>query len=562
MINEEEIKKSAVRNAFLHDGKARTSSVVSEMLGKDKGLVKEMQELKKAADSAVLEVNSMSVEKIKELAESFGLNEGGAEEKEKTGLKPLPNGEKGVVLRLPPEPSGYMHWGHALSFTINYLYKEMYHGKLWLRFEDTNPNLVEEEFVKNFEESLAWLGIKWDEKKFISSDMDKIYEFAEQLIQKGKIYACSCDADTIKENREKGTECEHRNRTIEENLELWNSAKNGKFNDGEITFRFKGNMGDKDSALRDPNLMRVIKTEYKPYTVWPLYDFASVIEDELCGITHVLRSNEFKTTLQSKLRKELGFKEPYIIQYSRFNFKGTLTSKRKVRELINQGYIKNWHDIRLATISSMKRRGIQPAAIKNFLTEVGYSSSEHEYNLEMLLTFNRRIIDSSAKRLFFVPNPIKLTVKDAQPVKAKLQFHPSGNLGFREVQTNGVFFVNRSDFVSMDIGDVIRLKDLYSIEILDKEDELITCKMHSIEHNEGEKIVQWVTEQNVPITVTKVGDLLNEDGSFNQNSLTEVNGVAEREYKDLVEGQIVQFERFGFCRLDDKGKNRMIFVSR
>jgi glutamyl-tRNA synthetase len=114
----------------------------------------------------------------------------------------------------------------------------------------------------------------------------------------------------------------------------------------------------------------------------------------------------------------------------------------------------------------------------------------------------------------------------------------------------------------MDIGDVIRLKDLYSIEILDKEDELITCKMHSIEHNEGEKIVQWVTEQNVPISVTKVGDLLNEDGSFNQNSLTEINGVVEKTYEDLEEGQIVQFERFGFCRLDDKEKGRMIFVSR
>ena len=562
MIAEDEIKKSALRNAAVHNGEARLSSVISELLGKDKSLVKEMNELKTLAEKAVNDVNSLGKEKIMKLAAEMNLINNKENEKEKKGLKPLPGADKKVVLRLPPEPSGYMHWGHALSFTINYLYKEMYNGKLWLRFEDTNPNLVKDEFVKNFEESIKWLGIKYDEKKFISEDMEKIYGFAEKLIKEGKAYACACSSDEIKKDRSLKKECQHRNNPIEENTLLWEKAKEGKAGTGEMTFRFKGDMEDKDASLRDPNIMRVIKTDYKPYSLWPLYDFASVIEDELCGITHILRSNEFKANLQTRLRKELGFHEPYVIQYSRFNFEGTLTSKRKVRELIKQGYIKDWHDIRLATIYSMKRRGIEPEAIREFVKEVGYSSSEHEYSLDMLLTFNRRIIDGSAKRLFFVPNPVKLSVEDAIAEKVKLPFHPSNDLGYREIQTNGKFFIDRGDVVSLDIGDTFRLKDLCSVEIIDKENELVTCRMHSKEHEPGEKIIQWVTEQNIPIKAIKVGNLLNEDGTFNEKSLTEVEGMAENTVKDIEEGQVVQFERFGFCRLDNKNKGEFIFVSR
>ena len=562
MISEEEIKKAAIKNAAMHNGEARIGSVISEILGKDKQLVKEVDSLKILAEKAVKETNSLSKEEIMKLAADMHLLNSKENDSEKKGLKPLPGADKGVVLRLPPEPSGYMHWGHALSFTINYLYKEMYNGKLWLRFEDTNPNLVKEEFVKNFEESIKWLGIKYDEKKFISDDMEKIYKFAEKLIKDGKVYGCTCSSDEIKKNRNVGEECQHRNNSIEENMSLWEKAKKGQFGTGEITFRFKGDMKDKDAALRDPNIMRVIKNDYKPYNLWPLYDFASVIEDELCGITHILRSNEFKANLQTRIRKELGFHEPYVIQYSRFNFEGTLTSKRKVRELIKQGYIKDWHDIRLATIYSMKRRGIQPEAIREFVKEVGYSSSEHEYSLEMLLTFNRRVIDGSAKRLFFVPNPVKLLVEDATEEKVKLPFHPSNDLGYREIQTNGKFFVDRTDLSSLDIGDTLRLKELYSVEIIDKENDLVTCRIHSREHKPGEKIIQWVTEQNEKIKVILVGNLLNADGTFNEKSLTEIEGFAEKTVNELEEEQIVQFERFGFCRLDKRNKKEFIFISK
>jgi glutamyl-tRNA synthetase len=558
---DDEIRRIALKNALAHGGKASPGSVFSAAIGADKSLLKDPKSLKERIDAVISDINSKSLAELEKEAASSGV-ETKAKKEEKTGLKDLPDTGNGVVLRLPPEPSGFMHLGHMISFMINYLYKKKYNGKLWLRFEDTNPNLVKEEFVRNFEEGIKWLGIEWDQKKFISEDMDKIYGFAESLIKEGKAYACACSSEEIKKNRNLEKECQHRNNSIDENMSIWKKSKDGKAETGEMTLRFKGDMKSKDASLRDPNIMRVIKTDYKPYNLWPLYDFASVIEDELCGVTHILRSNEFKANLQDTLRKALGFRKPSVIQYSRFNFQGTLTSKRKVRELIKQGRIKDWHDIRLATISSMKRRGIRPEAIRDFVEEVGYSVSEHEYSLDMLFTFNRRIIDNDAKRFFFVPNPIKLVVQDAAAEKVRLPFHPSNDIGYREIQTNGTFFIDKSDVVSLDVGDTFRLKELYSIEIVDKEDELITCRMHSKEHQQGEKIIQWVTEQNIPVKVTKVGNLLNEDGNFNEKSLTEINGIAEKMAEGIEEGQIVQFERFGFCRMDEKSKNAFIFISR
>lgn len=558
---DDEIRRIALKNALAHGGKASPGSVFSAAIGADKSLLKDPKSLKERIDTVISDINSKSLAELEKEAASSGV-ETKAKKEEKTGLKDLPDTGNGVVLRLPPEPSGFMHLGHMISFMINYLYKKKYNGKLWLRFEDTNPNLVKEEFVRNFEEGIKWLGIEWDQKKFISEDMDKIYGFAESLIKEGKAYACACSSEEIKKNRNLEKECQHRNNSIDENMSIWKKSKDGKAETGEMTLRFKGDMKSKDASLRDPNIMRVIKTDYKPYNLWPLYDFASVIEDELCGVTHILRSNEFKANLQNTLRKALGFRKPSVIQYSRFNFQGTLTSKRKVRELIKQGRIKDWHDIRLATISSMKRRGIRPEAIRDFVEEVGYSVSEHEYSLDMLFTFNRRIIDNDAKRFFFVPNPIKLVVQDAAAEKVRLPFHPSNDIGYREIQTNGTFFIDKSDVVSLDVGDTFRLKELYSIEIIDKENELITCRMHSKEHQQGEKIIQWVTEQNIPVKVTKVGNLLNEEGNFNEKSLTEINGIAEKMAEGIEEGQIVQFERFGFCRMDEKSKNAFIFISR
>lgn len=555
------IKAALLRNAIDHGGKADPKVVLSKLIGSDKSILNDIDAVKKRLFAAAKELNSKNMYELEQMCKDFGIKR---EEKQahKEGLKPLPDTGGKIVLRLPPEPSGYMHIGHAISFTINYLYKEKYNGFLWLRFEDTNPELVKPEFVEDFKKGIEWLGIKYDRSKFISDDMEKIYGYAEKLISNGMAYICTCDADRIKNDREKMKECGHRENTQDNNMAMWVRAKEGGMETGSAVLRFKGNMKDKDASLRDPNIMRIIKTDYKPYSVWPLYDFASVVEDEMCGVTHILRSNEFKSSLQARLRSALGFRVPTVMQYSRFNFKGTLTSKRKVRELIRQGHIKGWDDVRLATISAIRRRGIQPEAIREFVKEVGYSSSEHEYNLEMLFTFNRRIIDGKAKRFFFVPNPIRLEVKDAPHESIRLPFHPSEKLGYRDVQIDGKFFVDKADVASMKTGDAFRLKELYSVKLTAKHSDGITCEIYSKEHVEGEKIIQWVTEKNVPLKVIKIGDLLKENGEFNRDSMNEIHGIAEEGTNEIEEGQIVQFERFGFCRMDDKSRSVLIFISR
>ncbi len=557
-----EIRKVAIKNALDHEGKANESAVFSKIVGMDKSVLKDVKALKDRIHSTIIDVNKLSIEEQRVEALRTGINTERNKPAERTGLKDLPGVNGKVVLRFPPEPGGFMHLGNAIAAMINYLYKERYGGKLWLRFEDTNPNKVGEKFIKSFRDGLAWLGIKYDEEKFISSDMDKIYSAGEKLLESEKAYVCMCTPEEVKSFRFKGEECEHRIHTIEENRHLWNFAMDGKIEPGKAFVRFKGNMKDKDLALRDPTIFRIIKTDYKPYLLWPTYDLASIIEEDICGVTHILRSNEFKVSLQNKLREALGIKSPVIVQFSRYNFKGTPFAKRMLRDLIEKGFVGGWDDIRLPTISAIKRRGIMPEAIKEFTLSVGYSESKHEYGWDLLLTLNRRIIDSSSKRYFFVSSPTKLHIEGAGSKTVKIPMHPSVDIGFRQIETNGEFMIDGNDARSLSNGSLLRLKDLYTVKVEKIGKDGIFAKFVSDKILGEEKIVQWVTEDSVPIRITIVDRLLNDDGSFNADSLKTLDGLAEASSESIKEGETVQFERFGFCILDNRDSNSFIYISR
>lgn len=560
-----EILKIAIKNAIDHEGKASEGAVISKVIGQDKSVLKEIEKLKAEVSRIVGEVNTKTYPQLLDMADEAGMDLSEKKPVEPSlELKPLPNVKGRVVLRLPPEPSGYMHFGHAISFMINYLYREKYNGKLWLRFEDTNPKLLNkmDEYVDSFEEGLKWLGVKWDEKKFISSDMELIYSYGEKLIQDSMAYVCLCTVEEIKAKRLTGNACKHREQSIGKNIELWGELKSGKMNDGEAIVRFKYDMDSKDFALRDPSIFRIIKNDYKPYSLWPIYDFASVIEDHVCGVTHILRSSEFKVNVQDKLREAMDLNHPNILQYGRYNFKGTPFSKRKIRALIKEGYIRGWEDIRLPTLTAIRRRGIQPEAIKEFVLSVGYSGSQHEYSWDLLFTLNRRIIDERAKRFFFVSDPVSLNVVGAKEAEARLQSHPSKELGLRIIKTSGKFFIERKDLENVKVGDVIRLKDLYDIKLKEKTGAGAVAEFCSSEFDGKEKIIHWVTDDNVKTKVTIVGALLNDDESFNKDSLKVVDGLGERSLQQVKKGDIVQFERFGFCILDDDKTRDFIFISR
>ncbi|MCD6235419.1 MAG: glutamate--tRNA ligase [Thaumarchaeota archaeon] len=554
--------KWALKNAVDHDGKALAGPVIAKILGEKPELKKSIREVKEAAEKAVEKVNKLEPEEQRRLLEEIApdlLEAKKAEEEKK--LPPLPGAEKGkVVTRLPPEPSGYMHIGHAMSGFLNYLYARMYDGKVWLRFEDTDPRKVKLEYYESFRRGYRWLGIEWDYEKNNSDDMELFYKYAEQLIKSGKAYVCTCSAEKMRRLRAAGEECEHRKRGVDENLHLWNEMLAGAFGEGEATLRLVGDMKSKNTTMRDPVLFRIINHPHpltgSKYRVWPLYDFAVSIEDYLCGVTHVLRTSEFalRDELQNYIRSLLGMRNPIYIEYSRFEFKGTPVSKRKLRAVIESGLASSWDDPRFPTIEGIRRRGIVPEAIKEFtITQTGFSYAKREYDWSLLFAVNRKILDPRARRLFFVPNPVKLVVEDAPKVSVEAPYHPDrSELGSRRIEAGNSFYVPREDFEKAAEGRLIRLKYLMNVRILEKREGLVKAEFAGREVVKNVKIVQWVPADDFVDVEVLVPGPLYLDGEVNPESLRKVMGVGEPAVKTVKPGEVVQFERFGFCRRDSE----------
>ncbi|MCW1291758.1 MAG: glutamate--tRNA ligase family protein, partial [Candidatus Rehaiarchaeum fermentans] len=273
------------------------------------------------------------------------------------------------------------------------------------------------------------------------------------------------------------------------------------------------------------------------------------IEDYLDKVTHIIRSNEFKNSVQNLIREYLNFTKPTIIQYARFNFEGTPFSKRKIRELISQGKISSWEDLRLPTMSSIERRGILPQAIKEFVIRNGYSESSHTYEWESLLTLNRKILDPISKRLFFVIDPVKININYDGEIE--IPYHPTQNLGKRKIKVNGFVYISKND---LEYDKLLRLKDFVSVRINKDNTAVIVSK----EKIGNEKIIQWVGNDFLNAKLVKINELLKGE-DINPESLKEYDGFLESNGSLLSEGEIVQFERIGFARLDNKEKNVFIY---
>ncbi len=549
------IEEGALLNASKHGGRAEVGAVVGRILAEYPELRKAPGEVAKTVQSVVKRVNQMDIAKQEALLkERYPGAERPAHKEGRVGLPPLPNAVKGkTAFRLPPEPSGFMTIGHAMAFTVNYLYKEEYDGELWLRFEDTNPKKVAPRYYENFRSGAKWLGIEWDHEKNVSDDMEAIYPYGMKLLEEGKAYACSCDAAKVKKLRFAGEACEHRDSPEGSNLRVWDELLAKKHREGEYVIRFKGDMQNLNYSLRDTNIFRVIDQPHPltgdRYSLWPTYDVANAVEDEICGITHILRSSEFRNELQQLIRVALGFRSPEVIQFSRFNFKGTPVAKRLLRPLVEQKLVSGWDDPRMPTVDGLKRRGITPEAIRDFTLRVGYTKTEHEYDWSILMSINRKLLDPRSKRVFFVPDPVELDVEGAPRRKVMIPFHPEKDLGGREIEAAGKYFVSKADIQGMKKGDTFRLMDLYNVE-------LISRGLKPVAKYEGDELVremkkiQWVTKDNVEVELIEPGLLFDEEGSFNKDSLEQRSGLAEAAFGSLKVGEIVQFPRVGFCRVD------------
>jgi glutamyl-tRNA synthetase len=393
-------------------------------------------------------------------------------------------------------------------------------------------------------ENLSWLGVRWVKLHYASDHMDDFLTAAETLIKNEKAYMCSCSPEKIKESRMKSIPCGCRSKTIDENLADW--KKFPEMDEGEAILRLKIDLKHKNSTMRDPAIFRVIKAAHArhgtKYKIWPMYDLQTSVMDGINKITHRMRSKEFemRNELQRWIQNELGYDETQIYEFARFNMTGVLSSGREIREQISHGKLLGWDDPSLTTIVALRRRGFLPEAIKNFVVGTGMTKSESTLTWDDLIIQNKRLLDKSSDRYFFVENPVKITIKKAPSLIVELKKHPELEKGYRKFTTNTEFYISRKDHDEMKDGELWRFMDC--LNFTKKKDEFI---FDSIEHErfkkKGKKIIHWLpaNDNNIPITIL-------------MPDKRTVEGIAEKDIIDIEEDQVIQFERFGFCRFDNK----------
>jgi len=561
----ETIRKIALLNAVRHDGKAQTGPVIGKILGEKPELKTKVKELSALVNAIVKEINSLSIEEQKHIVEEEWpealVREKVEEEKH---LPPLPNANRyaQVVTRFSPNPDCVLHLGSARAIILCHEYARMYKGKFILRFEDTDPKLKRPvlEFYDRIREDLAWLECKPDEEYIQSDRIPIYYEFAERLLREGNAYICTCPPEQFRKKILAAKPCKCRDLPPEEQLERWQRMLKGNYKEGEAVFRIKTDLNHPNPAVRDWPALRIIDSEKYPhprvgskYNVWPLYNFACGLDDHLMGVTHIIRGKEHLTNMvrQEYMYKHLGWQYPEAIHYGRLKITGASLSKSKIVQGIREGLYKDWDDPRLATFAALRRRGITPEAIKKMIIDVGPKTSDVILSWENLYAYNRKILDASADRYFFVENPIELTVKQIpKEFKARLPLHPEHpERGFREytIKPEGdehivTFWVSKKDMEVSKIGSIIRLMELFNVKIEKVQAYSAEASFISESYEEARKVraqlIHWIpVGEDMPCQVVMPDATLAE-------------GIAENVCRKLKPNTIIQFERFGFVRID------------
>jgi len=366
-----------------------------------------------------------------------------------------------VHTRFPPEPNGYLHIGHAKSICLNFGLAAEFGGKCNLRFDDTNPCKEEVEYVESIIEDVRWVGFDWEDRLFYASDyFDQLYDWAVQLIKAGKAYVCDLSADQVRAYRgtltEAGWESPYRNRSVEENLDLFERMKAGEFPDGARTLRAKVDMASPNLNMRDPVMYRILHAEHHrtgdKWCIYPMYDFAHGQSDSIEGITHSICTLEFEDhrPLYDWYLDELGVYHPQQIEFDRLNLTYTVLSKRKLLTLVQKGYVRGWDDPRMPTISGIRRRGYTPEAIRNFCGRVGVSKTNGTIELSLLEHFVREDLNKRAPRVMAVVRPLRVVIDnypEGQVEEMEAVNNPEdASMGTRKVPFTRVLFIEQDDF--------------------------------------------------------------------------------------------------------------------
>lgn len=505
-----------------------------------------------------------------------------------------------IITRFPPEPNGYLHIGHAKSICLNFGLANEFNGKVNMRFDDTNPLKEDEEYVNSIKEDVKWLGFNWDNLFFASDYFDEMYKRAIVLIKKGKAYVCDLSQEEIRETRgtltEPGKESPYRNRSVEENLELFEKMKNGEFKDGEKVLRAKIDMSSPNINFRDPVIYRIAHSTHHntgdKWCIYPMYAFAHPLEDAIEKITHSICTLEFEDQrpLYDWVVRECEMEAtPRQIEFARLNLTNTVMSKRKLKQLVDEGVTDGWDDPRMPTISGVRRRGFTPEAIRAFCNEIGVAKADSTVDSRLLDHFLREDLQQKAPLAMAVLKPLKLVITNYPEGQTEMleveNMAKNEEAGTRMVPFSRELYIERDDFMEEPVkkyrrffvGNEVRLKGAYFVKCTDfvKDENGEIVEIHGTYDPEtksgsgftGRKVkgtVHWVDANNcVPCEFRLFEPLIldndpeNEGKHFldqiNPNSLEVLQGYVEpTQIKDAKPLDKFQFVRNGFYSVDTK----------
>ncbi len=569
-MDEEQIKKilwiNGLKNAVKFNGKPNRKAIMGKLMAERKDLRSLVKKVNPLLDDIIAQINKISFQdqklKLLQLDPNALIKE--KSEKEIKTLPELPNLDKynKLIMRLAPYPSGALHIGNARMIILNDEYVKKQNGELYLFFDDTigSPKSLRDspkakyvllEAYELIEEGLKWLGVEYSKIYYKSDRLEIYYEYCEKLIKDNIAYVCFCSAKNFKEKyKNKKEECPHRSSSIEKNLEEWQNMLNHKYYETEAVVRLKTGMTQKDPALRDQIIMRISEATHpkvgKKYIVWPMLEFSWAIDDYLVKITHILRGADLikEDFIEDFIWNHFKWRKAEFLHYGRIKFTDMKLSKTDARNKIQSGQFKGWDDPRTWSLQSLKKRGIQPEALRDALLNLGMSMSGINFSVNWLYSKNQDIIDELSDRYFFVENPVKLCI-DKVPFKeiiAKPLLLPSkpekGKRKIICIMKNQELVVNISfsDAKKITSDTIIRLKDLMNVKIkeINLSENIIKTEYHSQELERDFSIIQWVPD-NEYLNIS----ILKPDGTISK-------GYGEINLMNIPMNKTIQFERYGF----------------
>lgn len=508
---------------------------------------------------------------------------------------------KEIITRFPPEPNGYLHIGHAKSIVLNFELADEFKGRTNLRFDDTNPTKEDTEYVESIKEDVKWLGFDWEELHFASNYFEEMYNRAVLLIKNGKAYVDDLTPEEMREYRgtltQPGKESPYRNRTVEENLDLFERMRKGEFKDGEKVLRAKIDMASPNITMRDPAIYRIAHASHHntgdKWCIYPMYDFAHPLEDAIEGVTHSICTLEFEDhrPLYDWVIRECEMEsKPKQIEFARLNITNTVMSKRKLKQLVDENFVDGWDDPRMPTIAGLRRKGFTPEAMRNFCRAIGVAKANSTVDAQMLEHFVREDLEHKAPKVMAVLRPIKVIITnypENQVEMLEVPYHQDApELGNRQIPFSREIYIDSEDFMEdppkkyfrLFPGNEVRLKEAYFVKCNEviKDENGNVVELHCTYDPEtksgsgftGRKVkgtIHWVDAKNaVPAEIRLYEPLIldeetDEDKTFldqvNPNSLEVLQGFVEPSMKNAKAHDKFQFIRQGYFNVDPKYTN-------